>query len=175
MSTVYLCDFAFPSASPSVSFLFGFLVIGSSILLRLPVRKPPGLIVNLDHTMSQSVEGCVRRLGHPTVSDLRVTVLFWDDGPVTLDQCLKMKPWQFMNHFPGTFAIANKVALARNIEKLQKWFPDLYNFHPKSFALPTQLSHLKMLLGGSLTYIMKPALGSGHLPCQFIQFVTSLL
>jgi tubulin polyglutamylase TTLL6/13 len=139
------------------------LFIGFSMLFRLPVRKPPGLTVNLDHTMYQSVDRCVRRLGHPIVSDPRVTVLFWYDGPVTLDQCLKMKPWQFVNHFPGTFAIANKVALARNIEKLQKWFPDLYNFHPKSFALPTQLSHLKMLLaalGGSQTYIVKPALGS---------------
>jgi tubulin polyglutamylase TTLL6/13 len=133
------------------------------MLLRLPVRKPPGLTVNLEHTIYQSVERCIRRLGHPIVTEARATVLFWYDGHVTLDVCLGMKPWQFVNHFPGTFAIANKVALARNIEKLQKKFPELYNFHPKSFALPTQLSHLKLMLatpGSGLTYIVKPDLGS---------------
>jgi tubulin polyglutamylase TTLL6/13 len=74
-----------------------------------------------------------------------------------------MKSWQFVNHFPGTFAISNKVALARNIERIQRLLPDVFNFHPKSFLLPAQISHLRSALTKGpkpLTYIVKPDLGA---------------
>jgi tubulin polyglutamylase TTLL6/13 len=129
--------------------------------VRGALRKPPGVTVNLEHTVYPAVERCVRALGYTIVTDNRVTVLFWHDGQVTLDLCLRFKPWQFLNHFPGTFALANKVALARALERLQKRFPDIYDFHPQSFALPTQLYHLQMLLSRTVaTYIVKPDLGS---------------
>jgi tubulin polyglutamylase TTLL6/13 len=126
-------------------------------------RKPLGVTVNLEHTVYPAVGRAMQSLAYPIVTDHRITVLFWQDGQVTIDACLRLKPWQFVNHFPGTFAIANKVALARYLERLQKRFPALYAFHPKSYALPGQLSQLQLLLGRSsnlITYIVKPDLGS---------------
>jgi tubulin polyglutamylase TTLL6/13 len=102
-------------------------------------------------------------MGYHIVWDHRITMLFWCDTNVGVDFCLQLKPWHFVNHFPGTFAISRKIELARNMERLQKVFPDLYNFHPRSFLLPTQAPDLKMLLSGTgrtRTFIIKPDLGS---------------
>jgi tubulin polyglutamylase TTLL6/13 len=124
-------------------------------------KKPPGVTVSLEHTIYPAVERSVRSLGYEIVTDDRITVLFWHDGQVSIDFCLRFKPWQFLNHFPGTFAIANKVALARSLERQQRRFPDLYDFHPMSFALPGQMCHFKLRLSKSRkTYIVKPDLGS---------------
>jgi tubulin polyglutamylase TTLL6/13 len=126
-------------------------------------RKPRGVTVSLEHTVYPAIARAVQSLSYPVVTDPRITVLFWYDGQVNVDMCLRFKPWQFVNHFPGTFAIANKVALARYLERLQKRFPDLYTFHPKSYALPGQLSQLQLFLVRSstaVTYIVKPDLGS---------------
>jgi tubulin polyglutamylase TTLL6/13 len=124
-------------------------------------RKPSGVTVSLEHTIYPAVERCIRALGYTPVTDHRIAVLFWHDSQASVDQCLRFKPWQFLNHFPGTFAMANKVALARSLERLQKRFPEIYDFHPQSFALPTQLYHLQMLLSRTTTtYIVKPDIGS---------------
>lgn len=130
---------------------------------RPPPKKPPGVTVNIENTGYASVERCVTNLGYKIVWDHHNNLLFWCDNNVGVDFCLKMKPWQFVNHFPGTFAISKKIDLARNIEKMQKQFPDLYNFHPKSFSLPTQTLDLKRALtcqNKRQTFIIKPDLGA---------------
>ena len=75
---------------------------------------------------------------------------------------LTLQEWQFVNHFYGTSSISKKIDLARNIEKMKKVFPDLYDFHPKSFIVPSQSLDLKMYLNSHnrKTFIIKPDLGS---------------
>jgi tubulin polyglutamylase TTLL6/13 len=119
--------------------------------------------VNLTNTGYESVERCVLSLGYSLVWDDRITILFWCDNNVNVDFCLRLKSWQFVNHFPGTFAISNKVALARSIERAQRVLPDVYTFHPKSFILPAHLSHFRAAFARgprSITYIVKPDLGA---------------
>jgi tubulin polyglutamylase TTLL6/13 len=134
------------------------------LLLRPPETKPRGVLtVSIENTGYLSVERCIIKMGYHIVWDRQIAMLFWCDTNVSVDFCLQLKPWQFVNHFPGTFAISRKIELARNMERLQKTFPDLYNFHPRSLLLPTQASDLKLLLSGSArprTFIIKPDLGS---------------
>jgi tubulin polyglutamylase TTLL6/13 len=123
-------------------------------------KKPPGVTVSIENTSYQSVEQCVINMGFHIVWDDRITVLYWCDNNVGVDFCLRLKPWQFVNHFPGTFSISKKVALARNIERVQKVFPAAYNFHPRSFSLPAQMTDLRAALGHNRTFIVKPDLGA---------------
>jgi tubulin polyglutamylase TTLL6/13 len=124
-------------------------------------KKPPGITVNLEHTIYPAVHRSIHSLNYSIMTDHRITILFWHDGSASLDLCLRFKPFQFLNHFPGTFSITNKISLARSLERLQFRFPQLYNFHPQSFPLPTQLYQLQMLLTHTpSTFIIKPDLGS---------------
>jgi tubulin polyglutamylase TTLL6/13 len=145
-------------------FVIATISAGSMFFIqRPPPKKPAGVTVNLEGTQYESVERCVVSLGFPIVTDDRNTVLFWYDNNVSVDFCLHLKPWQFVNHFPGTFSISNKVALARNIERMERVFPELYDFHPQSFTLPTHISSLQGVLAkgsGDVTYIVKPDLGA---------------
>ena len=90
--------------------------------------------------------------------------IFWCDTNVNVNFCLKMKPWQFVNHFPGTSAISRKVDLSKNFFHLQKYFPEQYNFHPKSFVMPTERlllkRHIESVPHNKRTFIIKPDLGS---------------
>lgn len=90
--------------------------------------------------------------------------IFWMDTNVNVEFCSKMKPYQFVNHFPGTGCISRKVDLSKNFFAMQKLFPEQYNFHPKSFTVPAERSTLKNYIesmpADHRTFIIKPDLGS---------------
>ena len=69
-----------------------------------------------------------------------------------------MKPFQKINHFPGMYQIARKNYLARNLNKMQKQFPDDYKFFPKTWLLPHQLEDLKAYSSANpaAIFIVKP-------------------
>jgi tubulin polyglutamylase TTLL6/13 len=73
--------------------------------------------------------------------------------------------WQFYNHFPGRWALAQKVDLARNIECMSRLLPEIYYFHLKSFVLPYQTLELQAYMNfvsrqSWKTFILKPDKGS---------------
>lgn len=39
---------------------------------------------------------------------------------------------QKINHFPGMYTLARKNNLAQNLNLMQKYFPDEYNFFPET-------------------------------------------
>lgn len=124
--------------------------------------KPNRLTANIDYSGYASVERCLQRMEYKIVSDRYYNLLYWCDTNVSMEFPLTLQEWQFVNHFPGTSSISKKIDLSRNIEKMKKVFPDLYNFHPKSFIVPTQSLDLKMYLTSHnrKTFIIKPDLGS---------------
>jgi tubulin polyglutamylase TTLL6/13 len=69
--------------------------------------------------------------------------IYWTDNAVTPEQLAKMKPYQKINHFPGMFSLSRKNNLARNLVKMEKKFPNEYNFFPKTWVLPSQLNELR--------------------------------
>jgi tubulin polyglutamylase TTLL6/13 len=105
-------------------------------------------------------------MGWRVTDSCEKNLLFWCDN-VGVDYCLTLHPWQFVNHFPGTFAISRKVELSRNYDRAQKLFPEFYNFHPFSFILPAQLpdmqQYMRHVSRAKRTFIVKPDLGAqGH-------------
>ena len=123
--------------------------------------KSHSLTANIEGTGYSSVERCLKQLGFTLVWDRVSPLLFWCDTNVGVDFCLQMKPWQFVNHFPGTFAVARKVELAKTLERMRQQFPLEYDFHPRTFFLPSQAADVKRSFsGGKKTFIIKPDLGA---------------
>lgn len=136
--------------------------ISKSSFAKQQKYKPNKLTANIENCGYASVERCLQRMGYKITTDRFYNLLYWCDTNVSLEFPFTLQEWQFVNHFPGTFSISKKIDLARNIERMQKIFPDLYDFHPKSFIVPTQSFDLKMYLNshGRKTFIIKPDLGS---------------
>lgn len=51
-----------------------------------------------------------------------------------------MKAHQKINHFPGMYTLSRKNYLARNLIKMEKKYPNDYNFFPKTWVLPSELN-----------------------------------
>lgn len=64
--------------------------------------------------------------------------LTWFDGAVTGDTLKNFKQYQKCNHFPGMFALSRKSNLARNLHKMQKEFPENYDFFPQTWQQPAE-------------------------------------
>lgn len=84
--------------------------------------------------------------------------LFWTDGVVQPERLSQMKPFQKINHFPGMYSLARKNYLAKNLNKMRKNFPDEYDFFPRSWLIPAELSDLRSYHGATKNkvYIVKP-------------------
>lgn len=54
----------------------------------------------------------------------------WCDVGLPADALSKLKPYQRVSQFPGITVIANKSKMARNLIKMQKRFPEEYDFFP---------------------------------------------
>jgi tubulin polyglutamylase TTLL6/13 len=86
-------------------------------------------------------------------------VILWSDGTAPLERILSLKHWQRCNHFPGMSEISRKDTLGKNFNRLSKLFPDDYNFHPRTFLLPTDYGELRAVFQKRekrTTYIVKP-------------------
>jgi tubulin polyglutamylase TTLL6/13 len=137
---------------------------GAAVPARPKKRGPKVIYFNVDNTQYPAIKRCGKRLGWRPTESTEKNLLFWYDVHVGVDFCLTLQPWQFVNHFPGTFALSRKVELWRTYERARRLFPDLYTFHPLSFVLPTQLSdlqrHMRTATLQRRTFIVKPDLGA---------------
>lgn len=128
-------------------------------------RAPRVVWVNLNNTSYLSVRQCVEDLGYRITESSTKNLLFWCDSGGTLDFASSLEAWQFYNHFPGMWSIARKVELARNIDRMSRILPDVYNFHPKTFLLPSQFSDMRTYVlnipkKSKRTFIIKPDRGA---------------
>lgn len=124
-------------------------------------RKNKQVSINLEHTKYEIVAECVEEVGWKISNSLKKNLVFWCDCYGTVGFASKLNRWQFYNHFPGMGCIAHKVELARTYESMAKSFPDVYNFHPKTYVLPNQHLEFKHTLSKSAsTFIIKPDRGS---------------
>jgi tubulin polyglutamylase TTLL6/13 len=77
------------------------------------------------------------------------------------------------------WSIAHKVEFARAYARLSWAMPDVFNFHPKTFILPFQMSHLQKYMASfskrsARTVIVKPDRGSQGRGIQLVQDVGDL-
>lgn len=62
--------------------------------------------------------------------------VYWSDLSVLPERIMKLQSYQRINHFPGMLNICRKNLMGFHLNKMQKLFPDDYNFFPKTFLLP---------------------------------------
>ena len=70
-----------------------------------------------------------------------------------------LAPHQKINHFPGMNNIYRKNLLARNLNKMRRSLPDLFDFYPQTWILPVEhndfISHFKSKLKRENYKLMK--------------------
>ncbi|OHT08074.1 Tubulin polyglutamylase TTLL6 [Tritrichomonas foetus] len=120
---------------------------------------------NLTNTHYTSVRQCVEEAGFKITESDTKALLFWYDGGGQMDIASSLEPWQFYNHFPAIWSISRKVELARNIERMARYMPEIYKFHPRTFLLPGQFNDLKGFMLSipkrkKRTFIIKPDAGA---------------
>lgn len=92
----------------------------------------------------------------------------WHDLAISPDFMSKMQPYQKVNHFPGMYVVCRKNFLARNLMKMQRQFPQEYDFFPKTWLLPSEAIDFRNQFSDTVngkqvqksqkrkTYIVKP-------------------
>lgn len=84
--------------------------------------------------------------------------IMWHSTGMKTNEIKKLKSHQKYNHFPGTYQLAKKTSLGRNLMKMNRLFPDDYKFFPKTWVLPNDfpdfVKYSKHHEGQ--TYIVKP-------------------
>lgn len=138
-------------------------------------KRPPKVIwVNLTNTHYVSVQQCMEEMGYRVTASTTKNMILWCDAAGTIEVASQLEPWQFYNHFPGIWAIARKVELARNLERMSRLLPNVYTFHPRTFVIPSQFGDMKSYMlsipkRSKRTMIIKPDKGSQGKGIQLIQ------
>ena len=65
--------------------------------------------------------------------------LFWYDWSINNSRLAQMKPYQKINHFPSMDELTRKDYLARNMNKVKRYFKEEYSFFPATYQLPQEL------------------------------------
>jgi Tubulin-tyrosine ligase family len=90
--------------------------------------------------------------------------IFWNDTQGVLpEQFSKLQNYQRINHFAGMYQLSRKNNLCRNLMRMKKVFKDDYNFFPKTWILPSemtdfrnQFTNVKSKKNGHKIFIVKP-------------------
>ena len=64
--------------------------------------------------------------------------LTWHDSQVSAEFFQRLQPYQKVNMYPGISCITKKHHLAKGLMRMNKFFPQEYNFFPKTWRLPEQ-------------------------------------
>ncbi|CAH8534869.1 unnamed protein product [Schistosoma turkestanicum] len=97
---------------------------------------------------------------------MQLRYLIWSDISLPLEQIMKLKPYQRVNHFPGMIEICRKDYLTKNFSRMQKVEPDEYNFMPNTWILPQEYGYFSNYIrnlyrqGCNACFIQKPANGA---------------
>lgn len=110
------------------------------------IQQHSNVPINISKTRFPIIEECCNELQYKIVESNSKALIFWCDAGGSFEFASSLSQFQFCNHFPGTWSLARKVDLARNIGRLNKILPNLYNFHPKSFIIPSQYSDLELFM-----------------------------
>lgn len=127
-------------------------------------RKQKPITANLIDTQYEVVEQVCFDLDYQVVveKDLKNWDLKWTDSAITVQLLSKLQSHQKINHFPGMNTLSRKNNLAKNMIKMQNYFPEHYNYIPKTFLLPSDAGILRSYYnesrkkGLARTFIVKP-------------------
>lgn len=58
---------------------------------------------------------------------------------------MNLKSYQKINHFSGMLNLCRKNFMAINLNRLKEYFPEEYNFYPKTWILPNDWNNFSKL------------------------------
>lgn len=130
--------------------------------------KKGKLFINLCNTNYTVLTAVSRSLGMGIVrgANAERCNIVWHDTFPGLEVLMRLKPWQRINHFPGTGQITRKDNLARNINRMQRMCPSDFKFAPRSWILPAEMGSFRAYSdacrrkGKPKTFIYKPCGGA---------------
>lgn len=134
-------------------------------LPRIRRKKTARITVNLCATQYEIIEQIIKnnfgwKTDSKTDEDPDDSDVIWSDIAIPAEKLAKLKPYQKINHFPGMHELARKNYLAKNLNKMQKLYPNDYDFYPKTWLYPTEFPSLKFSNYKKKTYIVKPEASS---------------
>eukprot|EP00741_Cyanophora_paradoxa_P011815 tig00020564_g11419.t1 len=127
---------------------------------RKKTRASKHIIVNLELCRYRVVRQATRNMGWKRWREGEEWDVMWSEGYIPLEMMMQIRKFQRVNHFPGMSEITNKANLARNLNRMKRAFPEEYNFHPKTWILPSDVPDFKGAVedGKKKKYfILKPA------------------
>lgn len=95
----------------------------------------------------------------------KTTALLWHDAIKDDDYFSALRPWQVVNRLPMVNVICRKAPFIRTIQRIAKFFPEEFNFLPRSYILPHEnIPFAQIIRRTKKRHIIKPdggALGNG--------------
>ena len=61
----------------------------------------------------------------------------WTDWHIEAHDLFRLNYHQKISHFPAIYVLANKNFLGRALMKMNKIFPNQYNFFPNTWSIPS--------------------------------------
>jgi len=120
------------------------------------------VIINLSVCRYKIIEKSARKVGWkvtrvPKERDNTYTI-FWMDNSSAQKRVKALRSYQRINHFPSISCLGRKHGLSETIQNAQIVFPEDYNYYPKSFILPKDISKFKKFISENQdkTFIVKP-------------------
>ncbi|XP_016987422.1 tubulin polyglutamylase TTLL13-like [Drosophila rhopaloa] len=102
-----------------------------------------------------------KTLGYKLVKESKLWNILWSDSFPGVELFKNMKRFQQINHFPGMIEICRKDLLSRNLNRMQKLFPQDYKIFPKTWMLPADYGDaMNYALNHKRTFILKPDSGA---------------
>jgi hypothetical protein len=103
----------------------------------------PKFIIADGATRYNAVIGTLKRAGFTEVeADSSNFHVRWGKH-MKVEQLKKLKSWQKINHFVGTYNLGRKDCLARQIGRMRRFWPAEYNFLPETLCLPNDWALLQ--------------------------------
>ena len=126
------------------------------------IKKKARIICNLLDTEYEVIKQITREelCWKLTESEEDDWDLLWTDNAVQTEKLTKMRSYQRINHFPGMHGICKKNYLAWNLNKMNKLFPNEYNFYPRTWVLPGDYHDFKQQINKKKIFIVKPEASS---------------
>lgn len=115
-----------------------------------------------DLTKCTAIDTIGYYLGWSIVGESELWNIYWSDSALDTKICHKMKRYQRINHFPCMQLLSRKDLLSRNLLRMQQHFPHEYDFFPKTWLFPSDISSVVQYAKKhkNTVFILKPGSGS---------------
>uniref|UniRef100_A0A8C0ZX23 Tubulin polyglutamylase TTLL2 n=1 Tax=Castor canadensis TaxID=51338 RepID=A0A8C0ZX23_CASCN len=128
------------------------------------------LVFRVDETTPEVVQSVLLERGWDKFDEKQQNVedwnLYWRTSSFRMTEHIRVKPWQRLNHHPGTTKLTRKDHLAKHLKHMRRMYStSLYEFIPLTFVMPNDYIKFvaefykeKQTLGTKQSYwICKPA------------------